>query len=261
MERLRAIGRYIASRTGLYGPARGLYRNVFDAPGRKRRDSIRRFYRQIVKRGDLVFDIGANVGAYSEIFASLGAHVVAVEPLPENVLILQNCAYKNRVQVIQAAVGSQIGTGTICRATAHQMASMSREWIDAAQTSPRMKAFDFNWGDEIEVLTTTLDSLSQTYGAPDFIKIDVEGYEDSVLDGLSLQPRHISFEFNPEILQVAQRCLEKPIFSPTSECNFVVGEPERLVLDAWTNKGSVLSHIIASRPDSFGDIFVRRPSG
>jgi hypothetical protein len=47
-----------------------------------------------VKSGDLVFNIGANVGVYSEIFASLGAHMIAVELLPENVVIFQHCATK-----------------------------------------------------------------------------------------------------------------------------------------------------------------------
>jgi FkbM family methyltransferase len=218
-----------------------------------------------VKGGDLVFDIGANVGVYSGIFASLGAHVVAVEPLPENVVILQQCTYNDRVRVVQAAAGPHLGTGIIRRAQSNWGASMSREWIEFADAYHRMKAIPSTWREEIEILTTTLDILSQTYGAPQFIKIDVEGYEESVLDGLSWQPPYISFEFNPLMLHLAQRCLEKPIFSPASECNFVIGEPRRFVLDAWTNIESVLSRIIASRPagawraGEIGDIFVRRP--
>jgi FkbM family methyltransferase len=259
--RIRAIGKYIASRTGLYDPARSLYRSLFDASGRRRRDCLQRFYRQIVKRGDLVFDIGANIGVYSEIFESLGANVVAVEPLPENVSILQTSFYKKKVQIVQAGAGPQVGTGKIRRATAHAMGSMSREWIDASLESSRITATPHAWLDEIEISVTTLDTLAQTYGAPDFIKIDVEGYESSVLDGLSAQPKCVSFEFNPEILHMAQRCLEKPIFSPASECNFVIGEPEKFALDAWTSKESVMSHIIAANPESYGDIFVRRPGG
>jgi FkbM family methyltransferase len=259
MERVREIGQYIAQKTGLYGPARSFYRNLFDAPGQKRRNSLRSFYSQIVSRGDLVFDIGANVGAYAEIFASIGTQVIAVEPLPENVLILENCENRKRIHLVQAAAGPQIGTGKIRRAKSKEMASMSREWIDASRESPRLKTIEHTWVDEIEVPITTLDALSQTYGVPDFIKIDVEGYEDCVLDGLSAQPRMISFEFNPEVMQIAQRCLEKPIFNRASECNFIVGEPDRFVLSDWTNIGSVLAEIVALHPNSFGDIFVRRP--
>lgn len=45
-------------------------------------------------RLDDSFDIGANVGEYSEIFASLGMHVVAVEPFPEHVAILERLESK-----------------------------------------------------------------------------------------------------------------------------------------------------------------------
>src|SRR6266436_503898 len=40
----------------------------------------RQFYGRFVKRGDLAFDIGANTGAKTAAFLSLGARVVAVEP-------------------------------------------------------------------------------------------------------------------------------------------------------------------------------------
>ena len=39
-------------------------------------------YRRFVKRGDLVFDIGAHVGDRVASFRRLGARVVAVEPQP-----------------------------------------------------------------------------------------------------------------------------------------------------------------------------------
>src|SRR4249920_1319317 len=40
----------------------------------------RRFYSQFIGRRSLCFDVGANVGTRAEIFLSLGATVVAVEP-------------------------------------------------------------------------------------------------------------------------------------------------------------------------------------
>ena len=45
-------------------------------------------YRQFVKRGDLVFDIGAHVGDRVAAFRRLGAKVVAVEPQPALALTL-----------------------------------------------------------------------------------------------------------------------------------------------------------------------------
>ncbi|HEY1471426.1 MAG TPA: FkbM family methyltransferase [Candidatus Acidoferrum sp.] len=48
-----------------------------------------RLYSEFVSAGDLVFDIGANIGDYAEMFARLGARVVAVEPNPELIVDLK----------------------------------------------------------------------------------------------------------------------------------------------------------------------------
>lgn len=259
MDRVVEIGRRVASETGLLRPARLLYRTIFDHDGRKRRQSLCHFYGQIIRRGDLVFDVGANVGVYSEVFASLGANVIAIEPLPDNVRRIRNARYRNKIKIVQTAVGARVGTDKIRVATSHTMASMSPEWVCASADSPRLRGAEWGWLGEMEVSITTLDSLCQTYGLPDFIKIDVEGYEESVFDGLSIQPKCLSFEFNPEILHATQRCLEKPVFNSSSECNYIVGEPSTFVLDRWTTKELTMQHILDSRPSSWGDIFVRRP--
>jgi FkbM family methyltransferase len=44
---------------------------------------------------------------------------------------------------------------------------------------------------------TTLDELIGKHGVPVFIKIDVEGFEEAVLQGLSQPVRALSFEFTP----------------------------------------------------------------
>ena len=49
-----------------------------------------------------------------------------------------------------------------------------------------------------EVETTTLDKLIKNYGEPELIKIDVEGYENIVLKGLTKKVKKICFEWNEE---------------------------------------------------------------
>ena len=49
----------------------------------EREQSQLAFYSQFIKKGDLVFDVGANVGSRSKLFLNLGAKVVAFEPQPE----------------------------------------------------------------------------------------------------------------------------------------------------------------------------------
>src|SRR5271154_272335 len=41
-----------------------------------------RFYKQFIKPGDLVFDVGANIGVKTAAFLAAGARVIAVEPVP-----------------------------------------------------------------------------------------------------------------------------------------------------------------------------------
>lgn len=59
---------------------------------------------------DLIIDCGANVGYSSAYFLNRfpNAHVVAIEPDPENFSVLSNnlAPYKNRVELLQAAVWS-----------------------------------------------------------------------------------------------------------------------------------------------------------
>jgi hypothetical protein len=72
----------LALATGIYRPARLIHR----ALNRRERVTFREgltFYRQFIRPGDLCFDIGANVGHKTEMFLSLGARVISVEPQPQ----------------------------------------------------------------------------------------------------------------------------------------------------------------------------------
>ena len=65
--------------------ARGVMRSLGIYYGwhqRRRSSAMDALYRRFVKRGDLVFDIGAHVGDRVAAFRRLGAKVVAVEPQP-----------------------------------------------------------------------------------------------------------------------------------------------------------------------------------
>jgi FkbM family methyltransferase len=165
-----------------------------------------RFYSSFIKKGDLCFDIGANIGNRTDIFLKLGARVVAVEPQRECVQIL-NKKYKHNSQVTVLHAGLDERQGTklirICRNDA--MSSMSEEWISAVK-SGRFR--DHNWHRTEEVHVYTLDSLISKYGLPCFCKIDVEGYELHVIKGLSVPIPCLQFEMSPEIFRSAIMCIE-----------------------------------------------------
>ncbi len=83
----------------------------------------------------------------------------------------------------------------------------------------------------IEIVT--LDGLIARYGVPDFIKIDVEGYEDAVLRGLSHPVKALSFEFTTIARDVAMSCFDRLSALADYRYNWALGESQTLTFDRW----------------------------
>jgi FkbM family methyltransferase len=168
---------------------------------------VRNMYKNIVKPGMLVFDIGANEGHYTAGFLSLGAKVISVEPQKDCFKILQARFRKNKnVHLLNCALDEETGEKKIHISNMNTISSMSEDWISAVQTSKRFPQAEWKKIDTVQ--TKTLESLIQNYGKPDFIKIDVEGYELNVLKGLKSKVPFISIEYTFEILGTTIECLE-----------------------------------------------------
>ncbi len=127
----------------------------------------------------VVFDIGANIGLYSEAVLQIipHAHVYAFEPSSQARKELEGRFSGNsQVVVIPLALGEQKKNATL--------------WSDAAGsglaslTKRRLDHFNilFDYSEEVEV--TTLDEwIGNSQVTPDLIKLDVEGHELDVLKG------------------------------------------------------------------------------
>ena len=84
-------GRTILKKIGIlsmYRHFRALFNKI---SGNEQREIRQRkeFYSYFINAGDVVFDIGANIGNRTQIFSELGARVVAVEPQSKCVTILK----------------------------------------------------------------------------------------------------------------------------------------------------------------------------
>jgi len=239
---------------GLYYPVTG-----FKKENRARNKQQKEFYSKLIHSGDLVFDIGANVGQRSEVFSSLAKKVVALEPQPFCLQHLKSrFMFTNKVFIEPYAVDSKEGTATLHLSDSHTISSMSDKFISTVGTSIFKNN---NWDNKIEVKTTTLDLLIAKHGLPSFIKIDVEGFELNVLKGLSKPVKAISFEFLPMVTDEIKLCAEQ-LFSvdPGYRFNYTLGENLDFILpDAVGYKEfieSVLSKIAGEK--SFGDIYALR---
>lgn len=224
---------------GLLGKARSFksYVNTLTPTGRRRakRDKIqiamlKEFYRQFIKKNDLCFDIGANMGVRTEIFRDLGATVVCVEPGQQCIDALNKKFKKDpRITVVAKGVGQAEGTRSFYVSSDTLTSSFSREWID----SVRSRLEGFTWLDPVQVPVTTLNRLIEEYGCPSFCKIDVEGYELEVLNGLDACIPLISFEYTPERLKPSLDCIRKLITLGSYEFNYSIEQATSYALNHW----------------------------
>ncbi len=168
--------------------------------------SQQQFYASLLGRDDMVFDVGANIGQRSQIFAALCRKVVAIEPQAECLKHLRSrFKFTKKVVIESVALSDAGGEAVIYESDSHTLSSMSREFIESV-SQERFKTS--HWNRAVTIKTQTLDYLIKKHGLPKFIKIDVEGFEINVLKGLSKAVPFLSFEYNPELIQEARSCID-----------------------------------------------------
>ena len=232
---------------------RDLYLRIFRAKyWRINVGDIRSFYRPLVKPGSLVFDIGANRGDYTSAFLHLGARVVAVEPTPHLVEQLRRIS-SPRLTVVPCAVGDQPGTLTLTLYADSHLNSLLLDWGETSL--PMIEATKVKAG-TVQVEVSTLNVLIERYGMPDFIKIDVEGYEPQVLGGLAAFPALLSFEFRIRLLEAAKACINK--CPAGSRFNFFWYDAGELALETWVDAVGMVDILRTLPRYVFGDILVHQ---
>jgi FkbM family methyltransferase len=187
-----------------------------------------------IRPGDIVWDIGANMGIYTQVFlngVSPQGKVVAFEPAPSCYLELQK-KYKDNplVELKNIAVGAKNDT-----------LSMNIEENPLASTHKIIDQSNFISSDNlVEVQVRSLDSIIESELMPNIIKIDVEGYEGQIIDGMNnlltqKQLRCIGIEVHFGLLnERGESNRPQQIEKILKDNNFVV---------SWTDS----SHIIATR--------------
>ena len=218
-----------------------------------RRPGAKRFYAGFVRPGDLVFDVGANVGDRTTIFRALGATVVAVEPQRSCVERLQAAFGRDpEVRIVPAGLAAAPGSIelSICDA-APTISTMSTTWREQGRF-----ADTHEWTRTETVPLTTLDALIEEHGTPQFCKIDVEGFERGVLEGLSRPIPHISFEFTREFIGEAVACVRHLEGLGQFAFNVSLGESMRLLLPGNVSSDDLFAALDA-QPDPliWGDVY------
>jgi FkbM family methyltransferase len=210
-------------------------------------------WRDIIEPGDLVFDVGANLGAKAALFLECGARVVCFEPQP-------HCADKLRERFTGNSSVTIVQKG-VADAEGELELSICSEQDYISTFSPEWKQGRFKtstWDKTVRVPVTTLDKAIAEHGCPTYCKIDVEGFELPVLQGLSAKPAYLSFEFAVEFLEPARQCLVRLNQLGYRAFNFTPAETQQFHFKTWVSSAELFKHLSTS-PDPYlwGDIYAR----
>jgi FkbM family methyltransferase len=214
------------------------------------------FYREFVQPGDLAFDIGAHVGNRTLALASCGAKVVALEPQKLFHSFLKH-TLSQQVTLLHMAAGANSGQARLAVSTLHPTVSSLKPGLEQQlATAPGFE--NVTWDGEEWVEVTTLDDLIRDHGRPSFIKIDVEGFEAEVLEGLSQPVTCIAFEYLNATLAATRACLARLDALGNYSYNLTCGEYLIFKLPEWTSSDRMLAALEAqSHPEDWGDIYAR----
>ena len=160
---------------------------------------------------NLVFDIGANNGEYTQTIlnTSKNIKVICVEPnirlcnklmsiFNQDNVIIYNKAVSNSLNDLDffecieddgISTVSQIYLEKSCFTTSEKIMSNGRKFKD-----------HYHFRDSVKVGTIKIDDLIEKHGKPDLIKIDVEGHELEVIKSLTQKVNKITFEWHEEFL-------------------------------------------------------------
>lgn len=154
-----------------------------------------------VKKGDVVIDVGANIGYYTILLADKigpSGKVYAFEPDSKNFEILEKNIEINKLSnviLVKAALSSQKGVKKLYKS--------AENYGDHRMFGKEKKR------ENEEVKTVKLDDfLKNKEKKVDFLKIDTQGWEPAVFDGakeiVEKNKPIIFFEYSPKSYQAAK---------------------------------------------------------
>jgi FkbM family methyltransferase len=213
------------------------------------------FIGEFFSRGDLVFDVGANQGLKVDLYLSAGAKVVCFEPQPHCIEILtQKYQGNQNVVIVNKGLAAQPGQLelSICD-RADVLSTFSDRW-KTGRFANQM------WKETVTVGVTTLDEAIHKWGIPKFCKIDVEGFEYQVLQGLSQPIPYLSFEFTIEFIDDAKKCVKHLVSLGYNQFNLTQEDQPKLAISEWVSE-TKLFDVIGSQSDGqqsfWGNIYAK----
>lgn len=217
------------------------------------------FYKDTLPKNPTVFDVGAHVGSKTRSMRKAGAKVIALEPQQPFARFLRK-TLPSDVVLIEAAAGEKETQAEMSVSTKHPtVSSLRNDFVSSATSAPGFQKV--RWDQKQIVQITTLDALISQYGIPNYIKIDVEGFELEVLKGLTHSVELISFEVLAGFPKLALEVIDRLSELGEYEFNVVIGEKATFSWNEWQEQKVVKDWIGKLSPNSKpADLFARKVS-
>lgn len=136
---------------------------------------------QGMQPGETLYDVGANMGQYSMYAGKRGINVHAFEPEAQNFALMVRNITINKMSNVKCwplALAEKPGIAELHLSTMKAGGSC-HSYDESMDFHGNEKQFPYVQGS----CATTIDIFTAKYGAPDHIKIDVDGFEHLVIDG------------------------------------------------------------------------------
>lgn len=166
--------------------------------------------------GDVFWDIGASVGPYTLYAAAAGrSRVLAMEPSPASYLTLVR-------QIALNGFGDRAQAYCLAVAGRTRLDTLHMRWTGAACGGSSVglpvdeSGRPFEASHEQGVVAVTVDDLVERFGAPfpNRIKVDVDGIEESIIDGAArtladARVKAVSVELDSDRADLVERVQRK----------------------------------------------------
>jgi FkbM family methyltransferase len=241
----------------VHDPKRGLLRPVFEGERLKwtlkTNVAVDATYwldviEPLLSKEDIVFDVGTNIGTVAHWFSKRTKHVYGFEPHPGNIRITQEqilLRQSTNITLSQIALGSEPGTLPL-----HVKRFHGHHSFGNTAASPTVEM--------IEVEVGTVDQFCSTNEIEriDLLKIDVEGFEEDVLQGAVTMLSNQSiglvlFELRHSILTSVGKNAQD-IFTPLVQHGYTIFTLEgRVLTDAELERPMDADYLAAVKPEAY----------
>jgi FkbM family methyltransferase len=197
-----------------------------------------------LQKGSTVFDIGAHQSIVAMLLAKEvgdSGRVIAVEPNPFNVGVAKLNLASNGIQNVtqlQAMISSTSGVGQ----------------VSFQLNSNPVHAELGNWGRKVP--SVTLNDLSEQFGVPDVVYLDVEGYESEALkaaDRVLNLPTDWCIELHgDEVLRSfgsSNSDIVKRFLTAGFDVHIMDGQKNPIEVKSERSVPMIRCHMVAIRPD------------